>query len=596
MTIAPMVRVTLCGLDHEKPRILEELQALGVLHLIPLRTPGPLTPDDPAARRRADTAFRHLQDSSEQLTPWPLGKPFDEDAVIGEIIENRLTIRRLTDRSFELDQLIAALEPWGEFRLPQPAELRGEQLWLYALPRKDRAALDQLQLPWAIVGRSETALHVAVVAKEPPPRSSLPVPRLETGEATLAELRAERVDVGIALEMAERARADLTRWRLALGARLAAAEDTDDRRAAAEQTLDDDRVFAVQGWAPADSASALRRLAEALGLALVAEPPARDDMPPTLLRAEGDRKAMGSDLTSFYMSPGYRSWDPSIVVFTSFAIFFAMILADAGYAVLLGLLTAVYWQRLGAMASGRRFRALLAALGSASFVYGVAAGSYFGLAPPAGGWLERLVIVDVTDFEAMMRVSILIGAAHITIALAALAWLERARGKGLSALGWIAVIMGGLGLWLAESPTVLQAAPLLLAGGLAAVFMGGLTGQPAGATLATRLGAAALGLTGATRLFGDLLSYLRLFALGLASASLAGTFNELALGILHNQPGIGVLLAIVVLLFGHAINIAIGLMSGVVHGLRLNYIEFFGWGLPEEGYPFRAFAKRETTA
>jgi V/A-type H+-transporting ATPase subunit I len=92
------------------------------------------------------------------------------------------------------------------------------------------------------------------------------------------------------------------------------------------------------------------------------------------------------------------------------------------------------------------------------------------------------------------------------------------------------------------------------------------------------------------------LSYLRLFALGLASASLAGTFNQLALDIHAHKPGIGLLLAIVVLLFGHAINIAIGLMSGVVHGLRLNYIEFFGWGLPEEGYPFRAFARREMPA
>jgi V/A-type H+-transporting ATPase subunit I len=591
-----MLKVTLCGLAHEKAPVLEELQALGALHLIPLRRPGPLTPDDPAARRRADTAFHHLQDAPEQLTPWPLGKPFDADAVIGEIIENRLRLRRLADRSFELDQMIEALGPWGDFRLPQPAELRGEQLWLYALPRKDRAALEQVQLPWAIVGRCETALHVAVVAKQPPPRSLLPVPRLETGDATLAELRAERAEVGIALEMAERARADLTRWRLALGAKLAAAEDADDRRAAAHQTLDDDRVFAVQGWAPADTAPALRRLAEERGLALVAEPPGRDDTPPTLLRAEGERKAMGSDLTSFYMSPGYRSWDPSLVVFTSFAIFFAMILADAGYALLLGLLTAFYWRRLGSSASGRRFRVLLAALGGASFVYGVAAGSYFGFAPPAGGWLERLRIVDVTDFEAMMRLSILIGAAHITIALAALAWLERGRGEGLSALGWIAVIAGGLGLWLREGEAVPRLATLLLGGGLVAVFAGGLTAPPAGATLAARLGGAALGLTRATKLFGDLLSYLRLFALGLASASLAVTFNGLALGILHDRPGIGVLLAILVLLFGHAINIAIGLMSGVVHGLRLNYIEFFGWGLPEEGYPFRAFAKREKTA
>jgi len=56
----------------------------------------------------------------------------------------------------------------------------------------------------------------------------------------------------------------------------------------------------------------------------------------------------------------------------------------------------------------------------------------------------------------------------------------------------------------------------------------------------------------------------------------------------------GFLFAIVVLLFGHAINIALGILGGVVHGLRLNYIEFFGWALSEEGYPFNAFARRRS--
>lgn len=596
MTIVPMVRVTLCGLAAQKDAVLDALQRLGALHLIPLRTPEPLSPDDPAVRRRADTAFRHLRDCPEQLTPWPAARPFDPEAVIGQIIDNRLALRRMADRLDELDALIEGLAPWGDFHLPDPATLRGQRLWLYAVPLKDRAMLDRLALPWAVVGRTETALHVAVVAAEAPPRGALPTPPVETGGAPLAALRAERDELAIAHETAERARADLTRWRLALGARLAAAEDADDRRAAAGQTFDAEPVFAVQGWAPADSVMALKALATDQGLALLAAPPAPDDQPPTLLRAEGDRKAMGGDLTTFYMSPAYRSWDPSLVVFAAFAIFFAMILADAGYALLIGGLAALYWGRMGATPGGRRLRALLAALAGASLAYGVAAGSYFGFAPPAGGWLARLVIVDVTDFEAMMRLSILLGAAHIALALGAVVAVHGpASGKGIAALGWIGVMAGGLGLWLGDGAVALTA-PWVLGAGLAAVVAGGFLAQPQAAGLGARLGGALLGLTGATKLFGDLLSYLRLFALGLASASLAGTFNQLALDIRDANPGIGLLFAILVLLFGHAINLAIGLMSGVVHGLRLNYIEFFGWGLPEEGTPFQAFAKRETTA
>jgi V/A-type H+-transporting ATPase subunit I len=124
---------------------------------------------------------------------------------------------------------------------------------------------------------------------------------------------------------------------------------------------------------------------------------------------------------------------------------------------------------------------------------------------------------------------------------------------------------------------------LLLATGLAGVLFG--------ATARGLVGL--LELTKVTRLFGDILSYLRLFALGLASASLALTFNDLAADINAALPGIGLLFAALVLVLGHAVTLALGIMSGVVHGLRLNFIEFFGWTLTDEGYPFKAFAKKE---
>jgi V/A-type H+-transporting ATPase subunit I len=100
-------------------------------------------------------------------------------------------------------------------------------------------------------------------------------------------------------------------------------------------------------------------------------------------------------------------------------------------------------------------------------------------------------------------------------------------------------------------------------------------------------------LTNITKIFGDVLSYLRLFALGLASASLAITFNQLAVQVQGAFPGLGLLLGILILILGHSINLGLAIISGFVHGLRLNFIEFFNWGLSEEGYPFRAFAKKE---
>ncbi len=90
-----------------------------------------------------------------------------------------------------------------------------------------------------------------------------------------------------------------------------------------------------------------------------------------------------------------------------------------------------------------------------------------------------------------------------------------------------------------------------------------------------------------------MLSYLRLFALGLASASLAGTFNDMAGQVKEALPGIGILFALLIALFGHTLNFVLALSSGFIHGLRLNFIEFFRWSISEEGHPFNAFARKE---
>jgi V/A-type H+-transporting ATPase subunit I len=103
-----------------------------------------------------------------------------------------------------------------------------------------------------------------------------------------------------------------------------------------------------------------------------------------------------------------------------------------------------------------------------------------------------------------------------------------------------------------------------------------------------------LALTDSTKLFGDVLSYLRLFALGLASAALGAAFNDLASQV-HNVKGLGIALAALVLLVGHALNMALCIVGGLVHGLRLNVIEFFNWGLSDEGFAFQPLEKKEKT-
>lgn len=102
-----------------------------------------------------------------------------------------------------------------------------------------------------------------------------------------------------------------------------------------------------------------------------------------------------------------------------------------------------------------------------------------------------------------------------------------------------------------------------------------------------------LGLTKLSGALGDVLSYLRLFALGLGSASLAIEFNRMAVGVYEGYPGVGLFFALLILILGHGVNLFLGIASGVIHGLRLNVIEFFNWGLKEEGNLYKPFKQSE---
>jgi len=436
-----------------------------------------------------------------------------------------------------------------------------------------------------------------VIHTEEPAADALPVPRTHTGARSLSEVSRRLEAAELELEEVEAERLALTRWIYLIASHLAQAEDSAGLRYAESQAYRDEALFLVQGWVAAADVPQVAALAEARGLALLLEEPGPDDLPPTLLE-NPPALAAGEDLVGFYQMPAYRSWDPSRVLFVSFTAFFAMILSDAGYAAVLALLLGAGWRRAGRSEGGRRLRNLGVALVGASLLWGVAVGSYFGVAPPAGTVWDGLKLLDINDFGTMMRLSVGIGVLHLLLANAEMARVAGPGAARRAALSWMAALLGGFLLWLGSgegAPAGLAGgAQILMGGGLAGVLLLGSDRQiTGGATLALRLLDGLKEVTRLTQAFGDVLSYLRLFALGLASASLALTFNGLAQEVANDMPGLGLLFAILILAVGHLLNLALSLMSGVVHGLRLNFIEFYNWALSGEGYPFRPFKKTE---
>jgi len=303
---------------------------------------------------------------------------------------------------------------------------------------------------------------------------------------------------------------------------------------------------------------------------------------------------------TLYITPAYRTWDPSVVVFFSFALFFGMIFSDAGYGLLLGIILVFSWRSLGKTRASIRFRNLFLTLVLAALGYGVLVGSYFGVSPAKGSTLDSLNLLDANDQSEMMFLSIAVGAFHLILGNLVTAWRYRRSARFLAPLGWAAMILGGLiaGLKMSGDPPLRLTFPIdavLFVGGALGVLLFSserpLTFKRISDPL-WRVLDGLQGLTNVSKAFGDILSYLRLFALGLASARLAVTFNQIAETTVEKFRGIGLLLAILILIVGHGLNFVLAVIGGVVHGLRLNCIEFFNWSLPEEGYPFQAFCKK----
>jgi len=424
----------------------------------------------------------------------------------------------------------------------------------------------------------------------------MPVPPIPLEPRSLAKLRTRLAQVERELEELDYRRIGLTLYTDVLRETLDEADDRAARQQASRRVLEQDHLFAVQGWAPAARAAALRQFGADHGLALTIEPPGPQDKPPTLL-ANPPALRGGEELISFYRTPAYNMWDPAKAVLFAVALFFAMIFADAGYGVLLGGILWAMWKRMGATASSRGLRGVMLTLVIFSIVYGVLLGSYFGMEPPEGSWLGALHILHANDQGVMMWLSIGVGAVHLAGANLATAWRRRRTLHALSGLGWAAIILGGLCVGLGKSYAALAALTTLGWGGL---VLGGLlvllfhSERPFSLVPKQLFGRLVDGLKGLLELskaFGDVLSYLRLFALGLAAVKLAEVFNHLAAASFEAK-GVGVLLGVLILLVGHAINFAMGIMGGVVHGLRLNLIEFFNWSVPEEGQRFEALTKK----
>ena len=583
MSIAAMSQVAVFGTLSRKPEVLAALQALGCLHLeaAAAGASGGAATEPPDARR----ALAFLLAAPLRRHPARPGEGFDPDAVAARALAIEQRLEAIEEAQHALDRRLATVEPWGDYALDPALPAHGLRLWFYAVPRHRLGEIPAQVAAWQVVGSDHRFCHVAVVQADEP--VGMPVPRAHTGSVARRDLLAERQALDAESDELQAERSALTRWSDALAHRLAERMDARARVAAARGTDDREGLFVLHAWAPQGVLSGLREAGDEHGFAVVRRPDDPAVTPPTLLLNRGAARH-GQALLGIYITPHARGWDPSAWVFGAFVLFFGMVVGDLGYALVLAALLLAWRPRAAAAQTLRR---LFGWLALSSALWGVSTGTWFGSAPHA---LTAFAWADGSDVERMMAMAIGIGVAHLV--LANLAAARAARGAArLAALGWGAVIGGGAAAAASGlSPAGTATTGFSLALGVALLGFAAATGSALanGQGVLGRIGSLLQSLMRLPSALGDVLSYLRLFALAYAGAALAGAFNGLAAP-LAELAGFGGLLAALLLVFGHGLNIVLSVMGGFVHGLRLNFIEFFNWAGIEEGRPFKAFKRQE---
>ncbi len=328
-------------------------------------------------------------------------------------------------------------------------------------------------------------------------------------------------------------------------------------------------TFVVAGWAPQRELSRLRRvLAERVGDDVVVSelPIGREewDRVPVLMSNPAPVRPF-EFLVRMLGLPRYGTIDPTILMAVFLPLFFGVMLGDVAYALVLGALILAARRRLGARSAVWRDLSNVLLLGSAwGLVWGVVFGEFLGGVGRRLGmhplWIDR-----EQALEALLLFAVGVGVAHVLLGLVIgiwVSWRTRHRADLLEKVGLVVVLSA---LFLVAGIVAGRLPGRLLTPAVAAGVVGLAAMIRAGGPMGWVMGP--LEVLG---LMGNVLSYLRIGAIGLASAYLARVANEMA-GV-AGPVWLGVLVAV---LF-HALNLALGTFSPMIQALRLHYVEFFG--------------------
>ena len=595
--ITKMTKYSFVLLTGEKEGFLEQLQELGVVDIS--RSVKPIDSDSSVMFHKAERAKKVL----EFLEGIDYSKDADAEAIakatvniegdpVDFIEECRAKLTELHAALAHAEKQLQATLPWGEYDKKALDGLKdlGYAIRYYAVDAKKFDESWGELYPLQVVENNGKKVWFVTVAPKGEaysfPVQEIAAPEITSAEAAsdIARIKTEITDCKAGLLNAkdyipaikEACNSDLVEL---------------DRYLAKEagEGAAEDMITVFTGFAPVENDAELVEAFDKMGVLYIKEDAAQEDNPPIKLRNNWFTRQFEC-FTEMYGMPVYSEFDPTPILAPFYLLFFAMCLGDAGYGIVLllfGLMLNKGWLKVG-MFDG--LGNIIALLGAGTVVVGTVLGTFFGIgmhdASWVPEWMKSLMIVGDVDVPGVgvlniqMLLAMGIGIFHICVAMTvkAICYTKRFGWKeNIATWGWLILIVGGvltglLALGKLLSPEAIKWA-LIIIGAVSALAI--YIFNTPGRNPLINVGAGLWDTYNmATGILGDVLSYLRLFALGLAGGMLGQAFNNLALSVKGDAVMTWVPF-VLILIVGHVINILLSSLGAFVHPMRLTFMEYF---------------------
>ena len=366
----------------------------------------------------------------------------------------------------------------------------------------------------------------------------------------------------------------------------------------------DGSLKVLEGFCPIDQVAALDAMLQKQEVYYQAEDPTAEDNTPIKLRNNKFTQLFES-LTGMYGWPNYGEFDPTPILAPFFLLFFAMCMGDCGYGILLIIIGLLIAKKKLNIAMFEGLGPIITVLGVGTTVVGFFLGTFMGIDLYNAEWVPQalknvMIKGNVMGYDIQMVLAICIGVFHICLAMVvkAICYTKQFGFKeNIATWGWLLLVVGGLIvaiLGLTVLPENVFKWALITVGAVSALAI--YIFNTPGRNPLINIGAGLWDTYNmATGILGDVLSYIRLYALGLAGGMLGAAFNNLGLMVMGGTTEGATwqwLPFVLILVLGHVLNLAMSALGAFVHPLRLSFVEYFkNAGYEGKGTLYQPFKK-----